>query len=1133
MNSLSLPRFRTFFVFVLLLALSTSFSRQCPADPDATGHVLWQLGGADGDDKEFALAPDKWSQYSDDAYYIVGQSTPGRDWSYVQPGPQDAWAGSRPHTSTIRFFLTQASPAGMCRLTLSLVDTQQHFPPHLVIRVNGRMYEFDTRAGGGDDSINGQPAHGKASEVAVDFPSSILTQGANTVEITTAAGSWLIYDALTLTGPMLDELGRMPGEAALLSARWLPDVLVRESGKLRQVLRVRFYNSGPSRNVDLTVSGEVTRSVDVPEGRGALDLTYPESSKEALTVVQVRGAAEPVAADRKPCRRYTIYCIEQSHMDIGYAYLQQEALRRHQQDVEEGLRLSAAAVGLPYDDRFRWNVESLYEVDDWLKKAAPPQIAQFRHAVLSGDLGLSAIYCNELTGLCRPEELVSLLACANEIRTKYGVPIDTAMITDVPGYTWGLVPVLAQSGVKYISWGPNGGDHLGFAREFDNQAFYWRSPSGKDRVMVWQGPNGYYPIFGNNDDSLIAFLGGFDASNPHYPYDMIYDRHTMGDNGPPDLDLPKFVHDWNSRYAYPHLVLSTMSRAFHDFDARYGRSLHEIRGDYTGYWEDGAASSAVETAINRRAAESIAQSEMLYDMLDPTAYPYANFADAWKNALLYDEHTWGADQSWSDPESDFTRRQWAFKRQFALNARNDARALQSGALAGLARVGDDVTVVNTSTWKRTDLVILTPELSRAGDVVRDERGKAVPSQRLADGSLAFLAVDIPATSSRKFHVCPGHSTYRGTAYARGNRLGTASGSLTIDPLTGAISSWTSKSAPVDLVDRKDPVCRGLNDYLYVFGESNKDVQYASTPRLTIVDAGPLVASIRIDSDAPGSKSLQRIIQVVDGLDQVRIDDTLDKLAVHQDEAVHLGFALDVPSSTVRIDMPWSVVRPEVDQTPHANKNVYPVGRWVDISNGRFGVTCATLDTPILQIGRITLPRENDGAWLRKAVAGTTIYWNAMNNYWHTNYKAYQPGLAEFRYVLRAHGKYDQASTQRFGVDCSQPLIVAPVNPKRPDAALPLTVDNPSVMMTMCEPAEKGGGWLVRLFNGSEKAQSMTLLWKGKSRPALYRTDLWGGGARAVGDPLALVSMEIVTLRVMPGRLGAVIGLKGAILPGRR
>ena len=100
------------------------------------------------------------------------------------------------------------------------------------------------------------------------------------------------------------------------------------------------------------------------------------------------------------------------------------------------------------------------------------------------------------------------------------------MISDVPGYTWGLVPVLAQSGIKYFSWGPNPNDHLGYARDFDNQAFYWQSPSGKDKVLVWQSINGYQSAFNSNDGSLIGFLKNFDRRFPNDPYDMIYDRHT-------------------------------------------------------------------------------------------------------------------------------------------------------------------------------------------------------------------------------------------------------------------------------------------------------------------------------------------------------------------------------------------------------------------------------------------------------------------------------------------------------------------------------------------------------------------------------------------------------------------------------
>jgi len=1082
-------------------------------------HVLWQIGQKDHDDKEFALAPKDWSHYRDDSYYIVGKSKPEADWNFVQPGPDDNWAGNQIHASNIDFILDQAVADGTCSLTLTFVDTHQASPPKLEIRVNGQLWIRDTTPGGGNDSINGQPDHGKPSTVTVDFPASLLTKGLNSIEIANTHGSWVIYDAVTLTGPDGDTLGVPSDILRVGSAGWMNTVLKKDAGVLKQVLQLHTFNSGAARSAELRVSGEKAVTVNVPSGRGTVEAYFPETHTASKTTVQLFDHEQPVGpvinAQRTPVRRYTIYCIAHSHMDVGYNYLPQRALAEHQKDIVEALDLFPQSASLPFDNRFRWNCESLYEVDDWLKSATPAQVDAFRAAANNGDLGLSALYCNELTGLCRPEELAALMDCANHLRNKYGIKIDSAMISDVPAYTGGLVSMLAQAGVKYFSWGPNGGDHTGFSHKFDNKAFYWVSPSGKDRVMVWQGLNGYYPAFSDNAGSMTQFLSNFQKDHPDYPYDMLYERVTVGDNGLIDKDLAPFVHDWNSKYAYPHLVVGTNSRMFHDFEAKYGRTLPEMHGDFTGFWEDGAASTAVETAINRNSGEAIAQGEILYSMLNPAAYPYTRFDDAWKNTVLYDEHTWGADRSWSEPESEFVTKQWAFKRQFALNAQKHAEALQADAFQKISATDATgaIAVFNTNSWKRTDLVILPASMSRAGDVVRNEKGRDVPSQRLKDGTLAFIAADIPPTSSRKFRVFAGASQYRGSASAMENALKTSALSLQIDPATGAITNWKSNGIAQDLVDTGNKTCRGLNDYLYILGDNNADVQHVSGAKVTVVDNGPLIASVRVDSDAPGSKTLSRTIQVIDGLNQVRFEDSFDKLAVHQNEAVHLGFNFNVPGAQVRMDMPWSVVRPDVDQMIYANKNIYPVDRWVDVSNGQFGITMANLDSPMMQIGEITAQREWGETWLTEAKKGSAIYWNVMNNYWHTNYKAYQPGPATFRYAMVSHGAYDQSTAQKFGIGQSQPLLVTPVKSDQPDAVLPLAVDNDAVMITSCKPAGDGNGWLVRLFNGSDRKQAVTLAWNGSTDFQSEKTDLWGNNGKPFKNTSVLQPMEIVTLRM--------------------
>ena len=65
-------------------------------------------------------------------------------------------------------------------------------------------------------------------------------------------------------------------------------------------------------------------------------------------------------------------------------------------------------------------------------------------------MGLNGMYANELTGLCRPEELLQLFRYGVELGRKCGVTVDAAMISDVPGFTWGTIAAMAQAGIRYF-----------------------------------------------------------------------------------------------------------------------------------------------------------------------------------------------------------------------------------------------------------------------------------------------------------------------------------------------------------------------------------------------------------------------------------------------------------------------------------------------------------------------------------------------------------------------------------------------------------------------------------------------------------------------------------------------------------
>ncbi len=218
---------------------------------------------------------------------------------------------------------------------------------------------------------------------------------------------------------------------------------------------------------------------------------------------------------------------------------------------------------------------------------------------------------------------------------------------------------------------------------------------------------------------------------------------------------------WNEEYEWPRFFISSASDAFSALEKRYGKDLPQFKGDLTPYWEDGAGSSALETGMNRGAADCLAQAEALAAMLSPGSYRPAAFREAWRNVLLYSEHTWGAWCSVSDSENIFTKKQWDVKRSFVVNAQKQSESLLANILRAHGSGGDNagIDVRNSTSWRRTELIVLPEGLSAAGDHVNNVRGVAVPSQRFSTGELGFLAEQVPTLGSARFHISAAKPEY--------------------------------------------------------------------------------------------------------------------------------------------------------------------------------------------------------------------------------------------------------------------------------------------------------------------------------------------------------------------------------------
>jgi alpha-mannosidase len=1092
---------------------------------------LWEIGKADRSNAEFALAPRSYAEFKNDGLFVVGFSDPKEDWPYVHPGPVDSWAGGRPHTFVVLFGLKTPPVAGECRLEFSLIDTHRTSPPTVRVEVNRKAFDRSLPGGAGDASVHGEPATGREHKFAVAFPSSLLKAGDNEVRITTLKGSWLLYDWVALTAPAGAGLGPVQSRTLLDGVKPVRALQERD-GKVFQPILVTLRHFGENTNAVVRLQNGPSAAVRLRSGSQETELMALAVETQTKRQISVEVNGQTVASREitlKPLKKLTVYIMPHSHTDIGYTEIQTAVEAKQVQNLVDGMAAAKRTANYPPGARFIWNVEVLWAADLYLHRLSEQRKADFLDAVKNGQVVLNGMYLNELTGLCRPEELVRLFRYSTQLAEQTGVPIDAVMTSDVPGQTWGTVTAMAHAGIRYFSTAPNYFDRIGtILREWENKPFYWVGPDGSSKVLVWIPFWGYAMShrYGKMSPGLVEDMyAGLEKRN--YPFDIAYVRWSgHGDNAIPDPAICEFVRDWNARYTWPHFIISGTSEAFRAFEQRYGDRLPLMRGDWTPYWEDGAGSSALQTAMNRASSDRLAQAETLFAMLQPSAYPAAAFEDAWNKVLLYSEHTWGADVSISQPESQKTHEQWEIKRGYANAADKQSRELLAAALA--AEHPDSppssgaVDVFNTLSWPRTEPVTLSQELSTADERVIDDKGKAVPSQRLSSGELVFLARELPPFASRRYTVISGPTRVEGRAAAQGPTLDNSVVHVRVDEETGGVVELTAKSIKGNFADTGGG--EALNDYLYLPGDDLKDLRRNGPVTIRVGEKGPLVASLIIESAAPGCKKLVRELRVVAGLDYVEVINTLDKErlaaksyhAKEGKESVNFAFPFAVPDGDILMDIPLGTMRPEADQMASACKNWFSVGRWADVSNRTHGITWVTLDTPLVQVGGITATLLNSqydpNIWRQRVEPTQKLYVWAMNNHWGTNYRAYQEGPTVFRFILRPHGRRDPAEASRFATGFSYPLLAVPARGEQPTGTPLLTVEPSDALVTTLKPSDDGKALIVRLFGAAAKARSARLKWGGAKPETVFLSDTSERAGQRVGNWVEVPASGLVTLR---------------------
>lgn len=1100
----------------------------------AQARPVWQIG-------EFNSSSDEFGAQA--AGPFDAASGRAKDWGATQQAVVEAKADGSA-ARTIRFELADA-PSGVYTLRLGLIMTSPRLPV-VQVEVNGhkgwyyQRPESEYKEGNIEAYIFPQYAFGV---LPAAIPAEFLRQGANEIALTAVADpasaalpggedttdAVLRYDALAL---VRGEEGRRRGDGWSRSTLYVtPTALYkREGGKLYEVVQVTRGWMGKARpgTLRFTVGGwRDTRDLTMTRefGEQRFEFLVPEFAAGTPASVFVdygSGIAPGVSMKLTPKRKWTVYMVPHEHLDIGYSDFQTKLAEMHSRIIDEALEMTTARP------EFRFSLDGYWQAQQFLEGRSEEEKRKFYDAVRARKIFVPAQHSVMLTGAGTAETLLRSFYASHKLNREHGGPWNYVNITDVPSYTWSYASILAAAGIKYFSAAANAdrGPTLMLGDLHRRSPFWWEGPDGS-RVLLWYARHyhqigsqfGLPPRLANGYEGLQTFLNVYER--PDYAPNAVLMHGSQWENTSLHKTQADIAREWNRTYAYPQLVFAGFGEALEKISAGVEEKLPVVRGDGGPYWEDGVASDALHAAVereNERRAVSAEKLSTVAMLVDPRSRPSRAAIDSmWDSIFLMNEHTWGWGRSVTEPHSEDSERELAYKRLRAVMARDQVDYVLERAMTAIAGSIETpqraLVVFNTLNWRRDGWVEFDLQTTR--EIVDLETQKVVPIETLQDHPayrrIRFMARGVPAVGYRTYHVRdiaprPAAETPSDTSTAV--PPGTAEGfsslphsstppdtmendfyRVRLDAESGSIRSIYDKQLGRELVDDKSAYRFG--QYVYVTGGGDPfpnqmltyrkttpvarlDVHKAAGGRIVSAEWTPTGSRTVLESSAPNTPRVTTEVVLFNDAKKIEVNFRVSKEKVYKKEGVYFAFPVAVGSPQFNLDVQSAVVNPSKDMIPGAGLEWFSSQNWASVGDEALTVGIVNRDSFLWTFGDIVR-----GTWPKEFKPNSSALFSyVMNNYWNTNYVAAQGGEFTFRYVLTSARTLDRAALARMGWEETTPLERTLV--KSQDQTYParktlpaaqssfVNVENPSVLLSAWKQSEDGAGTVMRFIELSGK-----------------------------------------------------------------
>ena len=182
-----------------------------------------------------------------------------------------------------------------------------------------------------------------------------------------------------------------------------------------------------------------------------------------------------------------IHLVFKTHLDIGFTDHAAKVRRQyHEQFIPQAIATGEHFFREnPEAPAFIWTTGA-WLIWDHLQSQDSGKVRRLEQAIERGLIAWHGLPFTTHTELMSPALFRAGLSYAAELDARFGRKTIAAKMTDVPGHTLGMVPLLAEAGIRFLHLGVNTASPVPDVPPI----FRWQAPSGEEVVVMYQGSYG-------------------------------------------------------------------------------------------------------------------------------------------------------------------------------------------------------------------------------------------------------------------------------------------------------------------------------------------------------------------------------------------------------------------------------------------------------------------------------------------------------------------------------------------------------------------------------------------------------------------------------------------------------------------